>query len=55
MDQTTKEQLDHSQTETDGETEQLQVERLYDETFDYLMHGRYPEGASKQDTTTAWG
>ena len=48
MDQTTK-QLDHSQTETDGETEQLQVERLYDETFDYLMHGGYPEGASKQD------
>ena len=35
------------ETESDGETEK--EERMYDETLQYLMHGRYPEGASKQD------
>ena len=40
------EQLDF-ETESDGETEE--EERMYDETLQYLMHGRYPEGASKQD------
>ena len=35
------------ETESDGETEK--EERLYDETLQYLMHDRYPEGASKQD------
>ena len=35
------------ETESDGETEK--EERMYDETLQYFMHGRYPEGASKQD------
>ena len=33
------------ETESDGETEK--EERMYDETLQYLMHGRYSEGASK--------
>ena len=27
---------------------------MYDETLQYLMHGRYPEGASKQDKGVIW-
>ena len=37
----------HSDTESDAETEK--VERMYDETLQYLMRGKYPEGATKQD------
>ena len=33
------------ETESDGETEK--EECMYGETLQYLMHGRYPEGASK--------
>ena len=40
------------ETESDGETEK--EERMYDETLLYLIHGRYSEGAAKQDKGVIW-
>ena len=45
---------EHSDFETEREGETEKEKRMYDETLQYLMHGRYPEGVSKQDKGVIW-
>ena len=48
MELPTEQSAEHSDFETDSDGETEKEERMYDETLQYLMHDKYPEGASKE-------